>query len=63
MPPGFRNCILVNGVLPPEIIPFSESFTLEMNNLLLNKSTVAQIVTVNGKHEIFECFLSQGFLF
>ena len=43
---------LVNGVLPPEIIPFSKSLKLELNKSLLNKSTIAQIVTVVSKYEI-----------
>ena len=31
------KCSLVNGVFPPEIIPFSKSLVLELKKLLLNK--------------------------
>ena len=31
------KCPLVNGVFPPDIIPFSKSLMLELKKLLLNK--------------------------
>ena len=50
---------------PQKLFLFDTSFTLEPKKLLLTKSTVAQIVMVNGKYEIRECLLShlEGCLF
>ena len=44
--------LLVNKVLPTEIIPSSKILTFKLKKSLLNKSTVTLIVTLSGKNEI-----------